>query len=339
MIAVTGAAPGPLRVGIADPSAPISYDFRSLGEPGVGGTEATILRIVRALGETCRFTIFQACRSSRTISETTVFAPLEEIYFTRNLPVLLVINSWKLACKLRKAHPGARILLWLHVYPGRHNRRMGEALARAGVMVICVSRTHMEAVRALAGPGPQLTWIYNPVPDGILPGQDRRDPGRLLFASSPHKGLEEVLEVFTGLRRVLPALRLEIADPGYLRYKLPELPAGARYLGSLPHSALLQRMRGSLCLFQPQRRFAETFGLVIAEANATGTPVIVRQGVGANDEVVSSREQVVDHSDSGKLADLIRQWQKCYPLITPKSDFRMSKVGKNWTRLIIERAR
>lgn len=66
-------------------------------------------------------------------------------------------------------------------------------------------------------------------------------------------------------------------------------------------------MRSALCLFYPQTSFAESFGLVIAEANAVGTPALLHAGLGANEEFASSTEQCVDGSDPEAVAVLICQ--------------------------------
>tara|TARA_R110002096_G_scaffold235626_1_gene425956 strand:+ start:1060 stop:1392 length:333 start_codon:yes stop_codon:yes gene_type:complete len=108
----------------------------------------------------------------------------------------------------------------------------------------------------------------------------------LFFCSSPHKGLNQVFRQFAALRERFPKLTHEVADPGYLAWDTGKIPDGVWLRGSLSHDRRIGRMRRALCLFYPQDSFAETFGLVIAEANAVGTPFLVQRGLGANDEVV-----------------------------------------------------
>ena len=152
----------------------------------------------------------------------------------------------------------------------------------------------------------------------------------MLFASAPHKGLREVYTRFARLRQWRPSLRLEVADPGYLRWDAGPTPDGARPLGQLSHARLTARMAGALCLFHAQRSFAETFGLVIAEANAVGTPALVQRGLGANDEVASTAEQCVDVDDIEAVLARLDDWRREPPVVTVRPGFRLSAVAACW---------
>ncbi|MDF1728358.1 MAG: glycosyltransferase, partial [Sulfitobacter sp.] len=264
------------------------------------------------------------------------FSPLEHVFDQPQPDVFVVVNRWKVALKLRKLFPDVPIFLWLHVFPGRHNRRMGAALKKAGITLVCVSRSHANAVQAFCGPDcrPNITAIYNPIADDLRPDPTPRDTGRLLFASSPHKGLKQVFEQFAALRKTLPDMTLAVADPGYLRWETGPAPEGVVFLGSLPHSALLHQMRRSLCLFYPQTSFAETFGLVLAEANATGTPALIHAGLGANDEIVSGAEQLIDGNDAAQILARITEWRARLPRVSANAQFRLSSVQRAWVRTL-----
>ena len=320
------------HIGIVDPCCPRPYESGDPGDRGLGGTEATVLRIVQALRHEFRFTLFQNRRSEVRRAGSVVYRPLDQADAVGMLDGLVVINSWKLACRLRRRHRDVPVCLWLHVHPGRHNRPMGRALHRHGIGVLCVSKSHASALRRfLAGDAvPVIESIYNPLAEDLAPDETRRDPDLLVFASSPHKGLREVFSTFASVRAEIPSLRLEIADPGYLAWDCGPPPQGARFLGTLPHRETIRQMRKSLCLFYPQTRFAETFGLVIAEANAVGTPALVHRGLGANDEVVSSPDQLVDAADLGAVLSAIRRWRAFAPQVAGRTEFRLSSVTDRW---------
>ncbi len=55
----------------------------------------------------------------------------------------------------------------------------------------------------------------------------------------------------------------------------------------------MQHIRESLCVFYPQTQRCETFGLVYAESNAVGTPVLAHD-FGAAREVLSSPDQLIN---------------------------------------------
>ncbi|MFU8863550.1 MAG: glycosyltransferase [Rhodobacterales bacterium] len=330
------------RIAFVDPCSADGYDLPDIARGGLGGTEATVLRVAAALRQDFDVTLYQNNRAGRFWSEAGDLQPLEQVYRTAagSLGTIVVINRWKVALKLRKLHPDAAIYLWMHIYPGRHNRKMGAALAAAGITVIAVSQTHANALTTFMGEvsraseTPPVKVIYNPLADDLRPDSTPRDPNRLLFASSPHKGLAEVFEQFRTLRACIPELTLAVADPGYLRWATGPVPEGVIFLGSLSHPALIRQLRRSLCLFYPQTTFAETFGLVLAEANAVGTPALAHAGLGANDEVLCDTDQRIDAHDPAQIAARIQAWRRNPPRVTANPGFRLSAVARNWTRLL-----
>jgi glycosyltransferase involved in cell wall biosynthesis len=324
---------GSLR--IIDPCAPRAYttldDMHCLG-----GTEATVLRIARSLAGTQDVTVEQAVRDAHDVADGLRFVPMDLMRTAGR--TIIVINSWKVALICRRRNPDARICVWQHVVPGRHNRQMGADLADAGITIICVSHSLAATVRRLLPGGVEVTAIHNPVADDLLADATPRDPDLLLFASSPHKGMDQVARAFATLRRTLPGLRLELADPGYLAWNIGAFPEGVVALGTLTHAGVIAKMRQALCVFYPQTRFAETFGLVIAEANAVGCPALVHRGLGANDEVVSDASQCVDGADSAAIADRIIAWRKTPPTVTLRPQFRLGSVLADWRGFLAQSA-
>lgn len=313
-----------------DPMAPRPYD-RLSDMRGLGGTEATLLQAAFGLAGDRRVAVAQTARQQDALSGGVRFLPWP--VDTVGATTLVVINSWKLALKLRRRRPDARVALWLHVFPGRHNRRMGQALAEADIDIIAVSHSHADWLRAYfpGAAAPRLHVIYNPVADDLVPDDTPRDPDLLLFASAPHKGLDQVLQRFLSLRPHFPQLRLEIADPGYLAWPVPQdLRDGLVWLGTLDQQRLIRHYRKALCLFMPQTGFRETFGLVIAEANAVGCPALLQKGLGANDEVAGAGSALIDVTDSAQLVSTLRSWRERPPTCRGKPQFRRSAVIRAW---------
>ncbi|WP_166434040.1 glycosyltransferase [Roseovarius spongiae] len=295
-----------------------------------------MLRIATALRARFDIAHYQEGRRERRQSPAGQLHPLPQVDGAAPFAAIIVINRWKVALKLRKRHPDTPIFLWLHVYPGRHNRRMGAALKSAGIPVICVSHTHAAKLRRFLGEDvkPLLRVIYNPVDDDLRPDVTPRDPCRLLFASSPHKGLDEVFAQFAAVRREIPDLTLVVADPGYMRWDTGPAPEGVVFVGSLSHPALIRQMRRALCLFYPQTKFAETFGLILAEANAVGTPALVHDGLGANAEIVPDPRQLVDGDDPRQILARIAEWRRSPPRVAANPAFRLRTVARDWLRLL-----
>ncbi len=324
------------RLAIVDPLCASGYDPSHLRTGALGGTEATVLRVSGALSDTFEISLFQRNRTITGRCGALSFQRFDATLQSLQSDVILVINAWKVAIKLRRQNPDAAIFLWLHVFPGRHNRAMGQALRDADIRVICVSQSHADGLRSFLGdmPQPDIFYIHNPVDDALVPDATPRLNNRLLFASSPHKGLREVFARFDTLRRTMPELVLAVADPGYLRWNTGPAPDNVVPLGALSHAALIRQMRRSLCLFYPQTTFAETFGLVMAEANAVGMPVLAHKGLGANDEVLRSPGQCIDGHDLARIGERISRWRHEPPQVSLDPSFRLCEVARRWTRLL-----
>ncbi|MCP1200864.1 glycosyltransferase [Notoacmeibacter sp. MSK16QG-6] len=327
------------RLIFVDPLCPRSYCPATIETARLGGTEATLLRIAMGLAEDRDVVV---CQNRRVGSETVdkvSFRPLADI--PRHLgskDLIIVINSWKVALKLRRDHPDIRIVVWLHCFPGRKHRHLGERITKAGIKTLCVSETHAETVRTFLGFSPgdsRVSYIYNPLRESFRPVARPRDPNRLLFASAPHKGLTQVFEQFDTVRKKLgKELRLRVADPGYLAWETGIIPQGVSFLGRLDPAALMSEMQRGLCLFYPQTHFAETFGLVLAEANACGMPVLVDAETGANAEIVSSPDQLVDGNDIEAIIRRLQSWRERPPLVKARQAFRLPAVISAWRGMI-----
>jgi glycosyltransferase involved in cell wall biosynthesis len=99
---------------------------------------------------------------------------------------------------------------------------------------------------------------------------------------------------------------------------------------------VLRYVRESLCVFYPQTVHAETFGLVFAEANAVGTPVLAHD-FGAAREVLSNPEQLVDGKDPRALIAKLRAWHDgARAQVAARPEFRASAVIAEWLRLVEE---
>lgn len=327
-------------IAFVDPMAPKPYSGAPGELAGLGGTEATLVKVAEQLSLLAPVTVLQPPRSLTQMVGGVGYAGFDSKKLLAGAPeVIVVINSWKVAVKLARRNPATRVLLWLHVFPGRHQRGAGQALKDACVEVICVSATHARWLRNFYGAAaPRIGHIHNPIADDLRPEDTPRDPNLLLFASSPHKGLSQVLDHYGALRARLPTVRLAIADPGYLAWPVPKDVPGLLWLGRQDHASLIGWMRRALCLFYPQTQFHETFGLVIAEANAVGCPAILCGGIGANDEIASDPGQCLVSADPAAIATRIsalRRADPTLPPVGPRPEFRLSNVSRRWAELLL----
>ena len=278
------------RIVFMDTVSPLPYDTRSFGARAVQGTEASVMRIADSLG---------ACvmQPNRT-SAWERYLPLQPVATAEHV---VVIREVRALAQARELFPNAQLHLWLHdkLRPGskrgRHLRRSADLLRAAKVSIICVSDTHrrdvLQTLRWAGLDGLPVCTRYNPLDPTLQPDGSPFDDRQLAFFSSPNKGLAFALDAFGALRRAMPELRLVVGNPGYKTDPLATLP-GVQFLGPQPQAAMHAQVRRSLCTFQPNFRIPETFGLVYAESNALGTPVLTHD-FGAAAEVIGDPQQLL----------------------------------------------
>jgi len=330
-----------------DNSTPLAYDASTSQTRALGGTEATVIRIANSLKNNHHIYVAQHCRATanNTISQGVHYISLETAHNLKP-EVVILLRQYRLAEEIAKRYPQARRYLWLHNMPAKDLLVWREALAKHHYHLIAVSHFHRRAIeKRLHGkwyqnifkPGFQLkdlpiTVIYNPIDDHLQPDNSIVHPNQLLFMSSPQKGLTQTLEKFEAVLKTYPEYQLLIANPGYNMMDI-QLPQQARILGALPHSQIIQHLRESFCVFYPQNIRVETFGLIYAEANAVGTPVLAHEA-GAAREVLSDENQLVDGRKLAAILEKLQEWRQRRPQLSGKPEFRLSVVRRAWLDML-----
>lgn len=326
-----------MRVLFVDSVAYRPYDCRVLQSEALGGTEATVLRVARGLAkEGLDVSLFQLVDAHR---EEAVIDGIRHVNDSSALEpdVVVHLRTAKLVAAFREVYPKARHLVWMHDLGGewlKDEPIVGEEL-------VCVSDFHCKQFYGAAwgqGKAEALTihQVYNPVEiDG-----HRLDKieGRLGFFSSPHKGLNQVMDLFAELRKARPELHLVVGNPGYMGLtNTKALPEGVTFLGELSHPRTLEAMSQCQVLFYPQTVFAETFGLVLAEANAMGVPVLCH-AFGAAKEVLAQDGRlvnaVIDCTDLEKVRRALDRILvgDLKPSLDPR--FKLENVITDWKELL-----
>jgi len=159
-------------------------------------------------------------------------------------------------------------------------------LARSTYLEAGVEPTRVHAVSL----GADLALF---TPDGPRRPDTAGEPLFLFAGAAIHrKGFDLLLDAFARVRGEVPAARLRIVGPpGDSSPLLDRAHSGAggtggiEVVGPVPQAALAVELRSADCLVLPSRN--DSFGMVVAEALASGTPVIVSEMVGAKDLVES----------------------------------------------------
>ena len=273
-----------------DPVCLQPYDTRTLQQQAMGGTEATVTRIADALEAL-------VVQHNRTESYGRYRVPEKDPSVTR----VIVNRDSRAIRRVRELYPNARTYLWLHDQFKPGSKRAGWLASTADLMremavtVLCVSDTQRRnveaALRTMHSADLRTHTIYNPIEDGLGPDGSPVDVNKLVFFSSPNKGLKFTLDAFRYLRRRIPQVRLVVGNPGY-KIRKSVLIEGVEYLGPQPQTRMHLEVRTALCTFFPNFVIPETFGLVFAESNAVGTPVLTCD-CGSAAEVLGDRSQVL----------------------------------------------
>jgi glycosyltransferase involved in cell wall biosynthesis len=327
----------PKRILFLDVTAPKPYDFNTLQTEPQGGTESTVTRIAEGLAARGHaVTVEQRVREHTTQSTPVIYKP-ESV--TGKYDAVIALRSPGVIPQVRSRWPDAKPFLWLHDFNQNEVVASYEKyLKGTGTKILCVSRTHKTQVasemltRIGLVEGVTVDFIYNPIADDLQPDAAPIDKHKLVFFSSPHKGLDHALYLFGRLQSFDPAFKLCVANPGYVA-GLANLPDGCIDLGKLAHPGVLQEVRSALAVFHPNAVFPETFGLVHAEANALGVPVLTSP-LGANREVIQDANQIVNVRDEKAVIDKLLAWRDARPVVSGKPEFRLSTVLDQWEEKI-----
>lgn len=330
-----------MKILFVDDGYPHPYDERSLSTEGLGGTEASLIRVAEALGgRGYQVAVHHHFRDDDRVGQSNADYLSNAGAATHpvaNTPDVIVVEKWyRLLPELRRRHPRAALVVWLHALPvATASADLAPALA-ANATLVTVSEFHRQRLlsfwpSASKSRWPEVVPIHEPVGDDLAPDGTEVDPDQLVFLGSPHKGLEQVLAVFSELRRHRPTARLLLARPAYSKPSGPP-PPGVEKLGIRPHPEVLELLRRSFCLFYPQAVFEETFGLVFAEANSVGTPVLTHPH-GAAPEVLDSNQLVDCREPERPVAKLLDWYARGRPKVTGKNAYRLSYVIDQWEAL------
>jgi len=329
-----------------DPITPIAYDGATPMQQGLGGTEATVIRIAEALTPHHSIYVAQHCRetTNQTVSNGVHYISFDAAHQMTPDAVIL-LRAHKKMPAIAHYFPHARRFLWLHNMPSSDLYLAQDTQIKHPFELIAVSHFHKKAIEhRLKGKwyqrllktkrkaSPPIHVIYNPINDALQPDNTPIKANQLLFMSSPNKGLAETLRLFESVLEKFPDYQLLIANPGYYNMGLT-LPAQASFMGVLPHQQVIATLRESFCVFYPQQERVETFGLIYAEANAVGTPVLAHH-FGAASEVLSDTNKPIDCSKASHVIQQLSEWRVNRPIVTGKAEFKLSHVMQNWLSLL-----
>lgn len=316
-----------------DTSSKKYYDYHVLEKEALGGTEATVVRIAEALAGF-------GLRVAVVHSQIPYFEPMTSkhaFYFHSDDLAKITCKHYVQIRGVKNSHlyPKAKKYVWLHDAADERLKEWNPIIGENKITVVGVSKFHRKEIKRFLFTH-DVEYIYNPVQDEIYKPKDvelKYDPNTLVWAASPHKGLGKGLEIFKKIKQRLPDANLVIANPGYHNVDHVQLSAvpGVQVMGPQSCKTLWAVLQNSMCLYYPSQ-FDETFGLILAEANALGVPMLGYQH-GVLNETVSSDDQLVEDGNEDLVLDRAVEWTKTRPKVSGRDEFRLSRVIFRWINL------
>lgn len=329
-----------MRILFIDPVCPKPYDPFVLANEPLGGTEATVIRVAEGMG--ARGLQVQVIQHNRetgcsTHNDSVYYAPFGTAG-SFNPTHVIVLRAPQALRQARKQFPSAKLYFWAHdIFAGPGWVEGFQAMVDTQAVPIVVSEWHRsqmyDAMKQLGvGVSIPCRRIYNPIDDTLVPDATPVDVNKLVFFSSPHKGLDNTLKIFERFQdfEELRDMKLHIANPGYFKDAETKDLRNVVNLGAISHESVISHVRSALAVLHLNAVFPETFGLVHAEANAVGTPFLSSR-LGAVPETADHPGELIDVIDPKAVIERVRQW-KVYgrPKVRGTPHFRLTRVLSDW---------
>jgi glycosyltransferase involved in cell wall biosynthesis/tetratricopeptide (TPR) repeat protein len=291
----------------------VPFDGTTPRRQGLGGTESAIVYLAEALarrGHRC--VVFNNCDAPATV-EGVEYARWETMpvrSVAAPADVLVSVRAWQAAGRARFAP--LQIFWTGDAFDQPFLAAFGDQARRAQIDVVMLQSAWQidtfhahhgvplaQILRTTLGTAASAPWpTAGASPSGCrAPSAPRRRRPRLVYASTPFRGLDVLLDVFPRIRAACPDAELEVcssmsvygvpADEDRRQfatlYRKAEQP-GVTLVGSVPQMELAARLEEARLLAYPNH-FAETFCIAAAEAQAAGCPVVTT-ALGALPETV-----------------------------------------------------
>lgn len=296
----------------------------------LGGSETEVVWCAEALAARGRRVVVATLAKDASELNGVLYLPANELGLTwkakaKNLVVLRYVNTLP-----EIEHE--KLLCWATDIPDGVYRPIVEELqARKGTLV-CVSAWQREQFPV---PGLERVVIPNGLPDSVY---DRpralKQPGRYVYASAAQKGLDATLKLWSVLRTTYPTKKqfskneLLVCSPGYDKPDAAKDAPGVRVLGGLSFADLCGTIASAEGLFYVNT-LPETFGIVLALAEALGTPAYMcgLNGLGGAEDTVA--ENTITR-DPDRFVRMVVEGREMHDA----RDFRWSHVVDEWLEVL-----
>lgn len=335
------------------PQGAYPWDSEIYRTKAVGGSEAACVEMATWLKKKTkhRVIVFNPRESIFIDKDGVEYHPVKDLlaYFSKYKPRLHI--AWRHNNKLTDAPTYS----WVHdlMLPGAEQGLHSDA-------ALCLTEFHRDYLMSMQGiPREKLVMTRNGIDVSRFDGPIVKDPNKVIWPSSPDRGLERAIAIVEEARKTLPDLRLEIFygwenlekyGLGDLAKKLKAMVAERPwciYRGGVDQKSMAKEWMSAAAWVYPAN-FIESFGLVAPECQLSGTYGIVRnigalkntfkkahdegRGILLDSEGLSEKEV---KEWAAHLVDAIqnKKWEKCVLTEKEKRYFEWSRVADEWIEM------
>ncbi len=338
----------------------IEFDGDTVLQNPLGGSESALVYMARELARLgCEVTVFNSCRGAGTCdgvrympaSEFAAFAASQEIDVFISQRYLEPFSA-DLRCRAK--------IYWVqdaHDQPfvqGLHNPATTARIDR----IFTISEWQTRIFQSEFGLPRSIFYVTRNGfrPDAFERNGRPRNPYKLVYASTPFRGLDVLLDIFPEIRKAVPEAELHLftsmavygMDKSEDEARYGELYArarqpGVRLRGSVSQADLAREL-GECALMLYPNHFPETSCIAAIEAQAAGVPVVTSQ-LGALPETVADGETGICIEGDARSAEYRQAFVESAInlLIDPDRLAKMSRAAREraferypWSRIAEE---
>lgn len=295
--------------------APYATEFSGdeLERRGVGGTETAVINLAKILAKQFNVIVFSS-NPRPGIYDGVKYLHIRDTEFMTKFTtdLLVVLRNAKILkdVDFRVDFKIKHIALWMHdivaspAFAGIEEARYDT--------LICVSEWHKnEVISRFNIDKNKIVVLRNGVDNLLFSEPVEKVYGKLIYSSTPFRGLDKLLEVFPKIKEQVPEATLtvcsnmEIYGKGYTDewkhlYKKASDMEAVNYLGSIPQKELAKEMKSSMIMAY-YNTYCET-GFINGIMSVTaGTPVVTSDMAAIPETVPDDTSIFIDANPESEL--------------------------------------
>lgn len=326
---------------------------------GVGGSEGDIINLAKIFAKYYNVLVFCNCPRPGVYDGVKYMHVRDTEYLKEvDTDLLIVSRNTQLLANVdfKEKFNVDKVCLWTHDLPDSYVfDKLPKAIPNID-RIFALTEWHKDAIKERFKDVPSDMWFYarNGVETDLFKQEVERDPYRLIYSSTPFRGLDVLLKVFPKIKEKVPKANLHIfssmkvygsdgeeKDKDYKKlYDLAKELDGVHYHGSVKRKRLAKEMKKASLLAYPNK-YKETCCITAMEAMTAGTPIVTTK-LAALPEIIPDDCGILIDGDSNsedyqkKFIDSVvellnnkEKWNKMHKECL-KQDFSWLDISKEW---------